>query len=85
MVRPPALPPEEQVRIVLAILAGEMTVTEAAQREGVGAVGRELVAREYLEATSTPPDRVDWESSPSKSRRICWVRSHSLASRRGMP
>ncbi|MFJ4678448.1 transposase [Kitasatospora sp. NPDC088783] len=30
MVRLPTLPPEEKVRIVLSILAGEMTVVEAA-------------------------------------------------------
>jgi transposase len=35
MVRPPALPPEEKVRIVLSILAGEMTVAEAARRAKV--------------------------------------------------
>ncbi|MFD5569438.1 hypothetical protein [Streptomyces cadmiisoli] len=41
MVRPPpAVPPEEKIRIVLSILAGEMTVAEAARRgKGVGAVG----------------------------------------------
>ncbi|MFD5087546.1 transposase [Kitasatospora sp. NPDC058406] len=32
MVRPPVLPPEKKVRIVLSILAGEMTVAEAARR-----------------------------------------------------
>ncbi|WP_233533427.1 hypothetical protein [Kitasatospora sp. SolWspMP-SS2h] len=35
MVRPPALPPQEKVRIVLSILAGEMTVAEATRRAKV--------------------------------------------------
>jgi transposase-like protein len=32
MARPPAFPAEEKVRIVLSILAGEVTVAEAARR-----------------------------------------------------
>jgi transposase len=35
MARPAALPPEEKVRIVLSILAGEVTVAEAARRARV--------------------------------------------------
>jgi len=35
MVRPPALPAEERTRIVLSILAGELTVAEAARRAKV--------------------------------------------------
>ena len=34
MARPPVFPAEEKVRIVLSILAGEVTVAEAAPREG---------------------------------------------------
>jgi hypothetical protein len=45
MARPPVFPAEEKVRIVLSILAGEITVAEAAAAgEGVRAVGRELEA-----------------------------------------
>lgn len=32
MPRPPAVPPEEKVRLVLSVLAGEMTIAEAARR-----------------------------------------------------
>ena len=35
MARPPALPAEEKTRIVLSILAGELTVAEAARRAKV--------------------------------------------------
>src|SRR3954451_22369291 len=35
MARPPAFPAEEKVRIVLSILAGEVTVAEAARRAEV--------------------------------------------------
>ncbi|MFG2986792.1 transposase [Streptomyces sp. NPDC048258] len=35
MPRPPALPSEEKVRIVLAVLAGEITAAEAAREAGV--------------------------------------------------
>jgi transposase len=35
MARPPAKSPEEKERIVLAILRDELTVAEAARREGV--------------------------------------------------
>jgi hypothetical protein len=39
MARPPAVPPEEKTRLVLAILAGEMTIAEAARRAKVGMHG----------------------------------------------
>jgi transposase len=35
MPRPPALPPEEKVTIVLSVLAGEITAAEAARAAGV--------------------------------------------------
>ena len=35
MARPPVFPAEEKVRIVLSILAGEITVAEAARRAKV--------------------------------------------------
>lgn len=48
MVHPPALPVEDKVRIVLSILAGEMTVAEAARRakvseQSVGAWKRQFI------------------------------------------
>ena len=35
MARPPTRQPEEKIRIVLAVLRGELSVAEAARREGV--------------------------------------------------
>lgn len=35
MVRPPALPPTEKVRIVLSLMTGEIAVAEAARRAKV--------------------------------------------------
>ena len=35
MARPPTIPADKKTRIVLAVLAGEVTVTEAARREQV--------------------------------------------------
>ncbi|BAJ29597.1 MULTISPECIES: helix-turn-helix domain-containing protein [Kitasatospora] len=50
MVRPPALPPEEKVRIVLSILAGEMTVAEAARRAKVSGQSIGTWKRRFLES-----------------------------------
>jgi transposase len=50
MVRPPALPPEEKVRIVLSILAGEMTVAEAARRAKVSEQSVGTWKRQFLES-----------------------------------
>ena len=36
MGRPPVIPVEKKTRIVLSILAGEMTIAEAARREKAG-------------------------------------------------
>jgi transposase len=33
MGRPPTVPPEKKIRIVLAILAGEMSIAEAARKD----------------------------------------------------
>jgi transposase-like protein len=35
MGRPPTIPPETKTRIVLAVLAGEVSITEAARKEKV--------------------------------------------------
>ena len=42
MGRPPMIPPEKKTRIVLAILAGEMSIAEAARMEKVSeqSIGR---------------------------------------------
>jgi transposase len=50
MVRPPALPPEEKVRIVLSILAGEMTVAEAARRAKMSEQSVGTWKRQFLES-----------------------------------
>ncbi|MED7948087.1 transposase, partial [Streptomyces sp. BE20] len=50
MVRPPVLPPEEKVRIVLSILAGEMTVAEAARRVKVSEQSIGNWKRQFLES-----------------------------------
>src|SRR5215213_11027522 len=50
MARPPVFPAEEKVRIVLSILAGEVTVAEAARR---GKVSEQSVGnwkRQFLES-----------------------------------
>jgi hypothetical protein len=52
MVRPPALPPEKKVRIVLSILAGEMTVAEAARR---AKVSEQSIGSPAGPATGTSP------------------------------
>ncbi|MCD0484664.1 helix-turn-helix domain-containing protein [Streptacidiphilus sp. ASG 303] len=50
MVRPPSVPPEEKVRIVLSILAGEMTVAEAARRAKVSEQSVGNGKRRFLES-----------------------------------
>jgi len=35
MARPPVIPLEKKIRVVLAVLAGEVSVTEAARKEQV--------------------------------------------------
>ena len=42
MGRPPVIPPEKKIRIVLSILAGEISLAEAAHREKVSeqSIGR---------------------------------------------
>lgn len=50
MARPVALPPEEKVRIVLSILAGEVTVAEAARRAKVSEQSVGNWKRQFLES-----------------------------------
>ena len=50
MARPPVFPAEEKVRIVLSILAGEITVAEAARRAKVSEQSVGNWKRQFLEA-----------------------------------
>lgn len=50
MARPPVLPAEEKTRIVLSILAGELTVAEAARRAKVSEQSVGTWKRRFLEA-----------------------------------
>lgn len=50
MPRPPAVPPEEKSRLVLAILAGELTVAEAARKAKVSEQSVSNWKRLFLEA-----------------------------------
>ena len=50
MARPPAVPPEEKARLVLEILAGEMTIAEAARRAKVSEQSVSNWKRLFLES-----------------------------------
>ncbi len=50
MARPPVFPAEEKVRVVLSILAGEITVAEAARRAKVSEQSVGNWKRQFLEA-----------------------------------
>jgi transposase len=49
MPRPPVIPPEKKTRIVLAVLAGELTAAEAARKEGVSDTSIQKWKAEFLE------------------------------------
>jgi transposase len=53
MARPPAVPAEEKTRIVLSVLAGEVTVAEAARRAKVSEQSVGNWKRAFLEAGRT--------------------------------
>src|SRR5215203_2408282 len=53
MGRPPTIPPEKKTRIVLAILAGEMSIADAARREKVSEQSIGRWKAEFLEAGKT--------------------------------
>jgi transposase len=53
MARPPAVPAEEKTRIVLSVLAGEVTVAEAARRAKVSEQSVGNWKRQFLEAGKT--------------------------------
>ena len=50
MPRPPSVPPAEKKRIVLSVLAGELTVAEAARRAKVSEQSIGNWKRQFLEA-----------------------------------
>lgn len=53
MGRPPSIPVEKKARIVLSVLAGEMTVAEAARREKVSEQPIGRWRADFLEAGKT--------------------------------
>ena len=53
MARPPMIPPEKKTRIVLAILAGEMSIAEAARKEKVSEQSIGRWKAEFIEAGNT--------------------------------
>ena len=50
MSRPPVIPAEKKIRIVLSVLQGELTVAEAARREKVSEQSVGNWKRQFLEA-----------------------------------
>jgi transposase len=53
MGRPPMIPPEKKTRIVLAILAGEMSIAETARKEKVSEQSIGRWKAEFIEAGKT--------------------------------
>ena len=78
MARPAALPSEEKVRIVLSVLAGEVTVAEAARRAKVSEQSVGNWKRQFLE--SGRAGLVAGRSGPS-SREVAGSSSWRLRSR----
>ena len=53
MARPPVIPAEKKVRIVLSVLAGEVTIAEAARKEKVSEQSIGRWKADFLEAGKT--------------------------------
>lgn len=53
MARPPAKSPEDKERIVLAVLRDELTIAEAARREGVSATSLAKWRDQFIEGGRT--------------------------------
>jgi transposase len=53
MGRPPVIPVERKIRIVLSVLAGEVTIAEAARREKISEQSIGRWKAEFLEAGKT--------------------------------
>jgi len=58
MARPPAIPPQEKVRIVLAVLAGEQTVAQAARLARVSEQSIANWRRQFIEGGTAKLKRV---------------------------
>lgn len=56
MGRPPSISAEKKTRVVLSVLAGELTVAEAARREKVSEQSIGLWKADFLEAGKDRPD-----------------------------
>ena len=69
MGRPPMIPPEKNTRIVLAILAGEMSIAETARKEKVSEQSIGRWKAEFIEAGRSA--LVAGRSGPS-SRESSW-------------
>ncbi len=63
MSRPPVIPPDKKIRIVLSILAGEVSIVEAARKEKVSEQSIGRCKAEFLEAGKTAS--VAGKSGPS--------------------
>ena len=50
MPRPPQIAPTKETRIVLSVLAGEVTIAEAARKEGVSEISISKWRKEFLDA-----------------------------------
>ena len=69
MPRPPMLPPDEKARIVLSLLAGETTLTRAAQAAGVTPQAVSSWRRQFLEAGSRGLTRPTAKSDAARRER----------------
>ena len=68
MGRPPMIPPEKKTRILLAILAGEMSIAEAARKEKVSEQSIGQWKAEFIEAGRTA--LVTQSMNPRSSRSV---------------
>lgn len=50
MGRPPQIAPEKKIRIVLSVLAGEVSIAEASRKEGISEVSISKWRNEFLDA-----------------------------------
>ena len=64
MARPPVFPAEEKVRVVLSILAGEMSVAEAARRSKVSEQWVGNWKRQFLQTGRTGLAGEVWALDP---------------------
>lgn len=65
MSRPPTIPAEKKIRIVLSVLQGEISIAEAARREKVSEQAIGNWKRQFLEGGKTGIER---RASPSPRR-----------------